>query len=588
MFPAWISWRPCARSARSLTSAGFTRGAEACGQPQPVASRRVAALERHLGVSLLRRSSRKVDLTAEGERLLPLADDVLAGVERIERAFGDAGGLVVAVPEGVAAASRAAVRRGLPGLRVGFAVADPPARETALRTGAAALALLPAAPDAADVLVPLGIAHVDSRPPRTFHLDGLRRPVRQREPSGAGGAPARRGRRTGRPGPAAHRRLRRRPARGPGRRRHAGHGGLDPRARVGRRGARQCGRGRPRGSRLVAAGRSPGPRLPAGGRRRGPGPAARAGPAPGRGTRRDGGPRCVLSTRRRSPTSSASGPRSGSPARCWPATSGPGRSSASAPTSLWPLASVVKPAGRPRRPRRLRPRRARSGRALRVWTRRSPPAARPASPPSATRAGSPPRTCCRLALAVSDNAATDLLLDRLGRDEVAARIVALGFPEIVLRHPMRAIYGTSGTVTAAGLALTGGGRTPGGGHVIDELDPARANVGTARSLVTLLDRVWTDGVGAPGVAQRLREMLGHQARPAPPRRRARERPGAGAVQDRYLPGPAPRGRRGRAWAPASGSRSPCSPAPRCRPRCRWRRSLAIGHAARVAVEALRG
>lgn len=159
----------------------FTRGAEACGQPQPVASRRVAALERHLGVSLLQRSSRKVDLTAEGERLLPLADDVLAGVERIERAFGDAEGLVVAVPEGVAARSRAAVRRGLPGLRVGFAVADPPARETALRTGAAALALLPAAPDAADVLVPLGIAHVDARPPRTFHLDGLRRPVRQRE-----------------------------------------------------------------------------------------------------------------------------------------------------------------------------------------------------------------------------------------------------------------------------------------------------------------------------------------------------------------------------------------------------------------------
>ncbi len=116
----------------------------------------------------------------------------------------------------------------------------------------------------------------------------------------------------------------------------------------------------------------------------------------------------------------------------------------------------------------------------------------------------------QLALAVSDNAATDVLVDRLGRDEVATRIVALGFPEIVLRHSMRAIYGTSGAVTAAGLALTGGGRTPGGGHVIDELDLARANVGTARSLVDLLERVWAGTVAAPGVAERLREMLGHQ------------------------------------------------------------------------------
>lgn len=159
----------------------FTRGAERCGQPQPVASRRVAALERHLGVSLLRRSSRRVELTAEGERLLPLADDVLAGVERVERAFGDAGGLVLAVPDGVTARARAAVRRGLPGLRVTFLVVDPPEREGALRTGAATLALLPAAADAADVLVPLGIAHVDPHPPATFHLDRLRRPARQRE-----------------------------------------------------------------------------------------------------------------------------------------------------------------------------------------------------------------------------------------------------------------------------------------------------------------------------------------------------------------------------------------------------------------------
>ncbi|WP_408899163.1 serine hydrolase [Nocardioides sp. R1-1] len=116
----------------------------------------------------------------------------------------------------------------------------------------------------------------------------------------------------------------------------------------------------------------------------------------------------------------------------------------------------------------------------------------------------------QLALAVSDNAATDVLLDHLGIDEVNRRITALGFPDIVLRHAMRAIYGTSGAVAAVGLALTGGGRTPGGGHVIDELDPSRANVGTARVLVDLLARVWSDQVASPPACARLRSALGRQ------------------------------------------------------------------------------
>lgn len=193
----------------------------------------------------------------------------------------------------------------------------------------------------------------------------------------------------------------------------------------------------------------------------------------------------------------------------------------------------------------------------------------------------------QLALAVSDNAATDLLLDRLGRDEVAARIVALGFPEIVLRHTMRAIYGTSGTVTAAGLALTAGGRTPGGGHVIDELDPARANVGTARSLVTLLDRVWAGTVGAPGVAERLRAMLGHQL--------VRHRLAVELVSDqvqvrsktgtfldlRHEAGVVELGT-GERVAIAVLTRSAVPAA------VQMEAELAIGHAARVAVEALRG
>ena len=160
----------------------FTRGAERCGQPQPVASRRIAALERRLGVTLLMRTSRRVELTPEGERLLPLAEEVLAGFERVDRLFsGAAPALVLAVPSGVEPRARAAIRRGLPDLSVVFAEDDPVARSEALQTGTAQLALLPAAPDAGEIRVPLGLADPDGPARERFVLGRLRRSVTERD-----------------------------------------------------------------------------------------------------------------------------------------------------------------------------------------------------------------------------------------------------------------------------------------------------------------------------------------------------------------------------------------------------------------------
>jgi DNA-binding transcriptional LysR family regulator len=51
----------------------FTKGATAARIPQPVASRRIAALERQLGARLLDRSSRSVTLTPFGREMLPSA-----------------------------------------------------------------------------------------------------------------------------------------------------------------------------------------------------------------------------------------------------------------------------------------------------------------------------------------------------------------------------------------------------------------------------------------------------------------------------------------------------------------------------------
>ncbi len=158
----------------------FTRGAERCGQPQPVASRRVAALEERLGTTLLVRTSRRVALSPDGERLLPLAREIVARADRVDRLFIAARpSLVVAVPTALTASACATVRRGLPG--TGFLADDPAARAEALRAGAAHLALLPVAVDEADVVVPLGLAHHDPQPAARLHLDQLRRPVRERD-----------------------------------------------------------------------------------------------------------------------------------------------------------------------------------------------------------------------------------------------------------------------------------------------------------------------------------------------------------------------------------------------------------------------
>lgn len=194
----------------------------------------------------------------------------------------------------------------------------------------------------------------------------------------------------------------------------------------------------------------------------------------------------------------------------------------------------------------------------------------------------------QLALAVSDNAATDLLLDRLGLEAVSRRIGALGFPEIVVRHPMRALYGTDDAVTIAGLALTAGGATPGGGHVIPELDPARANAGTARALVDLLHRVWTDDVSTPEACARLREALGHQ----PTRHRLAielasddvcVRSKTGTFLDlRHEVGVVEVGSGAELIAVAAMTRSRIPAA------VQLEADLAIGHAARLAVEALLG
>jgi DNA-binding transcriptional LysR family regulator len=62
----------------------FSRAAEALHLAQPAVSQQIKRLERDVGADLLHRSTRRVQLTAAGERLLPRARSVLAEVQRAE------------------------------------------------------------------------------------------------------------------------------------------------------------------------------------------------------------------------------------------------------------------------------------------------------------------------------------------------------------------------------------------------------------------------------------------------------------------------------------------------------------------------
>lgn len=65
-------------------ASSFTRAAEVLHLAQPVVSQHVKRLERDLGTDVLDRSTRRVQLTAAGARLLPHARTILAEVTRAE------------------------------------------------------------------------------------------------------------------------------------------------------------------------------------------------------------------------------------------------------------------------------------------------------------------------------------------------------------------------------------------------------------------------------------------------------------------------------------------------------------------------
>ncbi|WP_304454829.1 LysR family transcriptional regulator [Nocardiopsis sp. YSL2] len=140
----------------------FTLGAAAARIPQPVASRRVAALEKHLGARLFDRTSRRATLTRFGRDMLPSARRLVDLAESMEhdahRARQAPFGL--AVPDvcptrGLALLAAEGRRRGL---RLDPRPGPPGERVHLLRSREVRAAVLAVPPGEATWTVPLGVA----------------------------------------------------------------------------------------------------------------------------------------------------------------------------------------------------------------------------------------------------------------------------------------------------------------------------------------------------------------------------------------------------------------------------------------------
>jgi DNA-binding transcriptional LysR family regulator len=173
----------------SVSEAGsFTAGAAVARIPQPVASRRIAALERHLGERLFDRSSRRATLTPFGRDMLPSAKRLVRLAEAMEHDARRARlrPMRVAVPDTCCVrdlAELAAEARALD-VHLEFRAAAPGERAELVRTQEVRAALVAVPAEEGAWAVPLGLAEVATPRAKVVHLETLR--------AGRSGGPRRR------------------------------------------------------------------------------------------------------------------------------------------------------------------------------------------------------------------------------------------------------------------------------------------------------------------------------------------------------------------------------------------------------------
>lgn len=140
----------------------FTQGAVTAGTTQPVVSRRVAALERHVGGQVLDRAGRRPALTPLGDRLLPAARRLVAAAEDLALDVDEVRSrpVHVHVPPGWGARVHADLELAGRdhGLHLAVHESGPAQRRAAVGTRRADLAVVATPSDGAAWSVPLGTA----------------------------------------------------------------------------------------------------------------------------------------------------------------------------------------------------------------------------------------------------------------------------------------------------------------------------------------------------------------------------------------------------------------------------------------------
>ncbi|WP_307812372.1 serine hydrolase [Phycicoccus sp. CSK15P-2] len=116
-----------------------------------------------------------------------------------------------------------------------------------------------------------------------------------------------------------------------------------------------------------------------------------------------------------------------------------------------------------------------------------------------------------LAVCLSDNIAADVLFDRYPPAAVTAWLAEHGLHGIHVRHGLEELGDVprvEGRDAPPSQVLATTGRTSSSGHWVRQLDVARANTGTARSMAHLMEGIWSEtGPVHPRVRGRMRELL---------------------------------------------------------------------------------
>lgn len=119
-----------------------------------------------------------------------------------------------------------------------------------------------------------------------------------------------------------------------------------------------------------------------------------------------------------------------------------------------------------------------------------------------------------LSTCLSDGTAADALFGLTPPARVADLLHELGLRDITVRHTMGELSDTpverfDAAQVDLAHALAIGAATGGRGHRVPQLDTTRANTGSARSYVDLLQALWTPSKIHPEVAERVRDLMAH-------------------------------------------------------------------------------